>query len=315
MHKKELIKMANVIGHSEDKDTVTVYVTKKLKMTTIHRKIKNAKDPFTEDDVIPKEVKTGLFKKKKTDVIEIGHVKAQTDRYKYRPLIGGCEIGPFKYNYVGTLGMVVKIKYFNGLYLVGLWYSFLKLFEKIGFSTEERFVILTNSHVANKDVENPKVDIITQPGASIYESQIVGTNLYSEKIKMNRTNYLDAALIKLDEDIMANYKEILTIGEVQGIAAVQEDETVCKCGRTTEYTEGKCITKNVSINIDYGDGKLAYFAGLDMFTGMSDHGDSGSIIVRKSDNMAVSLLFAGSDQVTFGIPMPHVRNKLKFEVG
>jgi len=83
---------------------------------------------------------------------------------------------------------------------------------------------------------------------------------------------------------------------------------VRKSGRTTAYTEGRIITTDATIDVDYGNGKVRL---TDQFitTNMSEGGDSGSIGVTE-DNKVVGLLFAGSSSVTVFNNINNVMNQL-----
>jgi len=310
MRKNKLLDLKNVIGHAEVGDIVTVFVTEKIETNKLHTMIADPNNSWQKEDFIPKEVKTSIFKKKKTDVIQVGKVKAMADSKKYRPMVGGCEIGTIGSNWVGTLGMPVKMKNYNGLWLYGSWYSFLSVLQKFGFPIQERLVMLTNSHVVNDSVVFPTKKFITQPGGS-WNNETVGRTIVSVTIDKNSINEIDAAIV---ETAITMDQAILLVGQVTGTDDVLVGEGVEKYGRTTLYTEGTCVSKNVTMTVNYHDDGDIVFKGLDMFSNMCQGGDSGSVIVRKNDKKVVSHLFAGSDQYTFGAPIKKVQNSLKFEV-
>lgn len=100
----------------------------------------------------------------------------------------------------------------------------------------------------------------------------------------------------------------------RGITEAALGDKVYKVGRTTglafgtvtqigtlvgpiAYTPGPCWFRN-SITIESDDGSI-----------FSDHGDSGSIIVR-SDGMAVGLLYAGNRTHTYACRIGHAMNEL-----
>jgi len=317
---KDLLKLRNVVGISEgddawnDKGTVTVFVNKKLTMPKITKLIKDESSPWEEKDIIPKKV-GGLFSRKKTDVIEIGEVKAQVDRQSYRPLFGGCEIGPKGGRYVGTAGAIIKIKtYPSGartLYLLDAWYSFMKFLNQHNIIPTEKYAILTNAHVTQEDVRTPEDIVICQPGGIQYGA--IGRTVYTLPISNTKSNEYDVSIVEIDESLAKVTPENLVVGAINGYRDAGIGEAVKKYGRTTEFTTGKLLAKGATISVDYGDpvGK-ATFTGLDLYSYMSDHGDSGSVIVAEKDNAAVSLLFAGSSMVTMAIPMTKIVNKVRF---
>ena len=232
-------------------------------------------------------------------------------------MIGGCEIGPYSQNWVGTLGMFVKIKHYRGLYLTGLWYSFISILEKFGLKTSYKIMALTNSHVVNTNVTLPAKLLITQPGSMPYLTIVIGKTLISHPIKRYETNTIDSALINIDPNPVGSQynNEILEIGKISGFDNVKVGDQCKKYGRTTELTEGKCISKNITITIDYGEPLgLIKFTGIDMYGSMSADGDSGAVIIRKNDNAAVGHLFAGSNSITLAVPILKIKNYFKFEL-
>ena len=70
-----------------------------------------------------------------------------------------------------------------------------------------------------------------------------------------------------------------------------------KSGRTTGLTTGIVEQVDVSVNVQYGEGKIALFTDQLMAGAMSQGGDSGSAVLDNS-NRLVGLLFAGSDTTT-----------------
>ena len=312
----ELLKKKNVIGVSEGKDawndsnTVTVFVSKKLTKDTLAKYIRDPTTDWTDSDVIPKFVKNFFGRKRKTDVIELGEVKIHADRAKYRPMKGGCEIGIIHNNFVGTAGALVKFKTYKWgirtFYLLDLLYGFVRLLELKGESlfTEKGFI--TNAHVSELSVLNQQERSIVQPGLGL---NIIGSNVYTAPIHPTKYNEFDVSIIRL-EDGIASSEEVIEVGDILGVRDGVIDEEVHKYGRTTRYTEGKLLARNASIAIDYGVDGVIKFKGLDVYSRMSAGGDSGSVIVAKTDNQAVSLLFAGSLSCTLGIPMKKIVNKL-----
>jgi len=305
---KKLLDKQNVIGIHEDKHKVTVLVNKKLKMSTINKKIKDKTSPWTAKDIVPNSIRKWLFKKKKTEVIEVGNIKALANRKKYRPLVGGIEIGPENKRWVGTAGAVVSYMEWDNpgllkpLKLIGEWAGMLPLLQKWGFKISNKPAIITNCHVTQEDISNPQATMMVQPGITRNK---IGKTIYSTPIKKKARNYYDVSIIQ----VTYGRAEILQVGRPLSIREAKKWEKVKKYGRTTKYTEGQCQARNVTIDVDYGNKKFRKIRGVDLFTNMGGPGDSGSVIVAKKDNSAVSLLFAGSKKYTMGIPMPAVAKK------
>ncbi|CAN5466593.1 hypothetical protein BH24ACT7_BH24ACT7_21160 [soil metagenome] len=80
-------------------------------------------------------------------------------------------------------------------------------------------------------------------------------------------------------------------------APVVVGDIVKKTGRTTNFTTGRVISVDATVNVNYGGGKVGKFVKQIITTSMSAGGDSGSLVLD-TDNNAVGLLFAGSSVVT-----------------
>ncbi len=302
--KRHLLNKLNVTGFCERPEGVDVFVTKKLKKETIERNIKNKKSPWKKRDMVPKAVKTGINREKPTKVIEIGEIKIHFDRKRYRPIEGGCEISLKGSRSVGTAGAPVTYKRYGSLKIMGVFSSFLKLLERVGLKPVIVNALLTNTHVVAKNVSRPIIGLpIVQPGVNGEEIGLVST---TTPILNGYKNRLDAALVDTG---IPNSGKILKVGEVKGHRQSIRGESVHKYGRTTSYTSGKCLSKNATLYVNYGEFN-ALMVNCDIYSRMSNSGDSGSVIIAKKDNYAVSLLFAGSDKVTIGIPMPSVVDEL-----
>ena len=223
---------------------------------------------------------------KEVKIIEIGHVVAlNIDRTaEYRPMLGGVSIGHYQIT-AGTLGSVVY-----------------------DVSTNEP-LLLSNCHVlANSDTPDEDYaltgDLIYQPGLYDNAGASISAKLHSW-IPLQDGVTVDAATAIPTVDVL---NEIYDIPKIEGITSPEVGMTVRKSGRTTAYTEGRIITTDATIDVDYGYGTIRL---TDQFitTGMSDGGDSGSIGVT-DDNKVVGLLFAGSSSVTVFNNISNVINQL-----
>lgn len=128
-------------------------------------------------------------------------------------------------------------------------------------------------------------------------------------------NLIDAAVCSLNVD--NNFPSISHIGKPTG---VYDDPSlnlvVHKKGRTTGYTSGQIMSKYVTIDVSYSVGHTARFKNQIIVGpgGFSAPGDSGSLVLSKSDNRAVGLLFAGSDSITVISPMQTVLDSMKVDL-
>ena len=102
--------------------------------------------------------------------------------------------------------------------------------------------------------------------------------------------------------------DIENIGKPQGIVEGELGMSVCKCGRTTEYTEGKITAIEATVNVWYGKG-FAQFEDQLISDIECAGGDSGSVILDKGTNL-VGLLFAGGEGNTI---MNRIQNVFEAE--
>jgi hypothetical protein len=243
-----------------------------------------------------------------TDVVETGPIRAlQSHTARYRPAPGGVSIGHRDIT-AGTLGCLVK---------------------KSG-----RIFILSNNHVLANSNEASPGDPILQPGpydggkypddhianleefvpisfdeqtsecpftrglASLFNgiARIFGS---PDRLKAVRTraveNKVDAAIARPlnDQDVR---NDILEIGTIQGLV-IGELMAIKKSCRTTGLTTGEILQVDVTVNVQYGAGRIARFSDQLLAGAMSQGGDSGSAILDNG-NKLVGLLFAGSDNTT-----------------
>lgn len=176
---------------------------------------------------------------------------------------------------------------------------------------DDEVAFLTNAHVAAPPGVQ-RGDPIIQPGradgGSVPDDRI-GSVLEWSTLSADRTNESDSALVAVDDATVEN--DLLGLDDLRGWSNARFDEPYYKSGRTTGVTSGELLARDVTANVNYrGDfPEPLTFAGLDVFSAMSTGGDSGSLIGRrKADGFYASdLLFAGSDQVTLGIPMNTVQ--------
>jgi len=320
-HEHKLLQKKNVVGvgigkkivggKQTEQDCITIMVSEKVPIQAL-----------SKADIIPQKIEDIV-----TDVVQVGTLRAfakRTDRW--RPAPGGISIGHYKIT-AGTLGAIVKDK-----------------------QTGNR-VILSNNHVLANSNDATQGDNILQPGpfdggnptedviAQLHRfvpitfasappvcgmakivvafcnlvAKLIGSSHQFQVIKMStETNMVDAALaLPLSDDLVLD--EILEIGEVsEWTEDVQIGTAVKKSGRTTELTQDSIQILDATVNVQYGEGKLATFSGQIVAGPMSQGGDSGSLVVDLQ-NRAVGLLFAGSDQSTIFNPIKDVVSLLDIE--
>jgi hypothetical protein len=235
-------------------------------------------------DGLPVDVEeTGLFRPFAASLKQRG-TKAATPnpRTKIRPAQPGCSVGfqdpnP-KFTVAGTFGALVRDKTSS--------------------------YILSNNHVLADQDQLPPGSPIFQPG--LLDGGDPNTDQIAELTKavalqVKVPNHVDCALAKLLKPSLANNK-ILFIGAPQGTADAQIDMTVHKFGRTSGYSVGRISSVDTDVKLPYDVGNLT-FTGQIIIVGLNGAlfaaaGDSGSLILERSTNRAVALLFAGSTSHT-----------------
>jgi hypothetical protein len=256
-----------------------------------------------------------------TDVIQTGRIRAlQSHTDRHRPAPGGVSIGHRDIT-AGTLGCLVRK---NG-----------------------QIFILSNNHVlANSNDANPG-DAILQPGphdggrypddhiAELTEFVPIsfigspsncpaarGTAAFLNRVarmlgsdarllaisQQAGENLVDAAIARPlnDEDVSG---EILEIGSIQGTVNAELGMAIKKSGRTTGFTRGEVQQVDVTVNVQYGAGRIALFGDQVMAGPMSQGGDSGSAVLDEN-NRLMGLLFAGSESTTIINRIEHVFSAL-----
>jgi hypothetical protein len=240
------------------------------------------------------------------DPVRVPETNPHTGRH--RPFPGGVSIGHNKVS-AGTLGCLVK---------------------KGG-----QIFILSNNHViANSNNASPG-DLIIQPGihdgGTVEEDVIAGlyefipvifenegekhkvskglkwfNNLISRLPVGNTNRYLQKTqpVYNLVDCAIAGpvlmgdcLNEILKIGMIKGITEGNLGMKIRKSGRTTGLTSGSIEQLDVTVKVNFGGGRTAFFTDQYIAGAMSEGGDSGSVIVDR-ENQAVGLLFAGSANST-----------------
>jgi len=256
------------------------------------------KDELKSEDMISKTIK-GL----KTDVLATGEIFAgegfsadnaettttdeigiETLRQRIRPAMGGFSVGHPKVT-AGTIATCVyDLEPFPGI--------------------PRRYYILSNNHVLANSNNAQIGDPILQPGrydGGTLPGDIIArlSGFVTIKFKTATSaplNYVDAAIA--EGEFHNLNREIYWIGYVKQVnSKPQLGETVEKTGRTTNFTTGKILALNATVDVNYGGGRVARFAKQIVTTNMSAGGDSGSLVCDIKEG-AVGLLFAGSSKVT-----------------
>ncbi len=287
-HEDKLFSLPNVIavgigykkrGGKETKDLcIKAYVEKKVPMKNL-----------AKDEVISPKI-DGI----NTDIEAVGEIKALSFDSKIRPTKPGYSIGHYKIT-AGTFGCVVRDVCYPG-----------------------KVYILSNNHVlANSNVASIG-DRILQPGSFDGGNYSTGTIARLSRFipihfGLKDYNLVDAAIAQPTDqrNIIAS---IVNLGIPKGTVEATLGMKVTKSGRTTQTTTGEVIAVDVTVGVNYGTSGVAYFRNQIFTTNMSKGGDSGSLLLSRSDNKATGLLFAGSDKVTVHNNITNVLMALGIEI-
>jgi hypothetical protein len=256
-----------------------------------------------------------------TDVVATGVIRAfQPRTARHRPAPGGVSIGHRSIT-AGTLGCLVK--------------------------REGQVFVLSNNHVLANSNDASRGDAILQPGphdggrfpdnhiAALEDfvpitfleppsdcrfarglvavlnaacSSIRSKTRYRVVNIQATENHVDAAIARPLEPSLVT-SDILEIGRISGLGSGNLDMAIKKSGRTTGLTTGEIMQVDVTVNVEYGPGRLAQFSDQLLAGPMSQGGDSGSAVLD-NNNRLVGLLFAGSENSTIVNRIEHVFSAL-----
>ena len=213
-------------------------------------------------------------------------------KLKFRPAQPGCSVGfrdpQDQFVMAGTFGAVAQ-------------------------KNQELFV-LSNNHVLADENQLPLGSPIFQPG--LLDGGNSSTDQIAEltraiKLRAGVFNKVDAAIAKVTQKSLVS-NAILFIGAPQGTSTAQIDMVVHKFGRTTSYRAGRVTSIDTDVTVQYETGNFS-FANQIIIVGLNGQafsaaGDSGSLILERSSQKAVGLLFAGSSTHTIA---NHLRDVLR----
>jgi hypothetical protein len=229
--------------------------------------------------------------------VTVGAVDAYSHRARHRPAPGGVSVGHVNIT-AGTLGS-----------------------RAIGLSSpwNNRHLILSNNHVLADSNAGRVGDSIVQPGPADGGrhpgDQIA---ILARWVPINfggAPNFVDAAIGWAWHDRIRGGQYYLSGGAPAyystGTAplAASLGMTVGKSGRTTALTQGRVTQIGVSVNVNYGGGRVALFRNQIAIQSVNANpfsagGDSGSLIWQWASGVRpVALLFAGGGGVTFANPI------------
>lgn len=194
----------------------------------------------------------------------------------------GISANNYRVSQYGTLGAIVKLPNSNDDYLLSNWHVFSNSGAKIG-------------------------DEILHP--SPLDNGRKGKNKIAELVWFRLDSKIDVALSKITSGIAIHNVSKCNY-TIEGKTSPSVGMQIKKCGRTTEFQQGKITDLHVSRWVEhpqYPNGKLFFKEQIEVLI-MCRPGDSGSILVEDESgtNKAVGLIFAGDKKNTC------LANELKF---
>ena len=226
-------------------------------------------------------------------------IQMPNPRTKIRPAQPGCSIGfqdpNNQFIMAGTFGALVS-------------------------KGQKRF-ILSNNHVLADENNLPLGSSIFQPGfldaGNPPNNDPIAKLTKFIPLTTGVMNKVDCAIAQLNANNLAT-NAVLFIGPPTGKTAGQIDMIVHKFGRTTGFTVGRVTSVETDVSVQYEVGVVS-FQNQMIIEGLNAHpfsaaGDSGSLILERSTNKAVGLLFAGSSSHTIANHIDQVLTALKVKL-
>jgi hypothetical protein len=215
---------------------------------------------------------------------------------KERPLKIGCSVGHISSSSFGTLGCFVTDGRNNYL--------------------------LSNHHVLFDPTSAYEQDFIIQPGKPAGTSADIVGPLYKKlPFDQGGKNRFDAALAGPLKDEICFDVPVNTTGNVciAGYSVPSLDMKVYKYGAFSTLTFGLIESLYVNVKVYMpGINRKIDFTNQVMISSrggiLSHFGDSGSVFVDQSTNMATGLLFAGNGERCLANPIDSVLNELQMEL-
>lgn len=232
--------------------------------------------------------------------IPVGVVDAYSHRARHRPAPGGVSVAHVSVT-AGTLGS-------RAIGLTAPW--------------NNRHLVLSNNHVLANSNAARVGDSIVQPGPADggrHPADQIAVLVRWVPISFGGApNYVDAAIgwawherVRGEQYYLSGGRSsYYTTGTVPLPASL--GMIVGKSGRTTGLTQGRVTQIGVSVNVNYGGGRVALFRNQIAFQSVNANpfsapGDSGSLIWRWAAGLRpVGLLFAGGGGITFANPIASV---------
>lgn len=216
-------------------------------------------------------------------LVRTKRIRSHADyKRRIRPVIAGYSIGTKDAS--GTLGLIV--------------------------ARGNQKYMLSNNHVLTNPTNTGTRAETLQPGGADGGQpgrDRVGWMQRFVQLKSNQNNFIDAALsIPVRNSILS--PRYATVGVVPGhVTSYRVGERFKKVGRTTGLVHGTVDSINTDVEVDYGRAGTFRFKNQTIVTGtspVSNPGDSGSVWLRRADNFAAAVNYAGSGDGKTSVSFP-----------
>lgn len=310
---KKIKRKKNVVGYSGvlQPKIIAGIVYPETKCFRVYVSRKEKVKDLSIEDIIPPSLKLDTLEAILTDVVEIGEVKALSNRERRRPICAGISTMHYK----GTACTI------NGF-----------------FRDKEtgEILVASNNHCYAMEDKAKKGDPILQPGPSDggrVEYDIIGhfkkaVKIFYDEYKCPIRNFLHRikkfflpdsttkvdiafASVEVPYEVLATY-----VGQFKGKCTLQNGERVTKTGRTTEQTFGKVIDTDWNGLVQYSRG-VVFMTDCYCIVGEGGPfvkgGDSGSPLFNMKNEYA-GAIFAGSDTVGIACKVNNIEEEGKVEL-
>lgn len=227
------------------------------------------------------------------NIVVTGPIDALAHRFRDRPAPGGISIGNARVNSAGTLGCLARGR---------------------TAPRSNRVLLLSNNHVIALSNQGQAGDSIVQPGrldGGVNPQDRIAILERFVNIQFGgAVNYVDCAtgwcwhaLVRPDLVYLAGAnRKYFRVSSTP--RQCQVGMVVGKSGRTTQLKAGRITDCSATIQVNYGNGRIALFRDQIAVVGtqgqFSAPGDSGSLVwTWDAQRNPVGLLFAGGNNVTF----------------
>lgn len=246
----------------------------------------------------------------KITVIRTGLIDAFPHRFKARPAPCGVSVGHFQIT-AGTIGALARGRSGDRL---------------------NRLFVLSNNHVLADVNAGPIGAAILQPGpfdGGVNPRDRIGVleRFVPINFAAGASNFVDCATAwvvsgQVRREFVRLVNNQQTFFRVSGqTVQPQQGMLVGKSGRTTQLTQGRINAIGVTVNVNFGGGRVGTFrdqfsvVGLTAGQDFSQGGDSGSLIwTWNPARNPVGLLFAGGGGVTFANRIDRVLQALDIQL-